>query len=98
LKTVQSWKTSPLDRPGDFPCQCVRGPAEDVYEAHREWVASFGGELVRTTWDHFFDACVHDHRTLMKHWAARGVYVEARPHLVRKLLKEKGLRQEKREA
>jgi hypothetical protein len=95
LKTVQSRRTSPLDRPDDFPCQCVSGTVEEVYEGHRKWVASFDGELVRTSWEHFLDASARDHCRLMKHWAARGVYVDARPHLVRKLLKDKGLKQEK---
>jgi hypothetical protein len=93
LKTVQSRRTSPLDRPEEYPCQCVSGTAEEVYEGHRKWVDSFGGELVPTSFDHFLDAAARDHRTLMKHWAKRGLYVTARPHLVRKLLKDKGLKQ-----
>jgi hypothetical protein len=95
LKTVQTLRTSPLDRPEDYPCQCAGGEAEDVYEAHRRWVASFDGEPVPTTLDQFLDAAARDHRKLMKHWAARGLYVEARPHLVRKLLKAKRLKQDR---
>jgi hypothetical protein len=97
LKTVQSWKTAPLDRPDDFPCQCVPGPAEDAYEAHVDWVASFGGALVPASRDHFLEAAARDHRRLMKHWTARGAFVEARPHLVRQLLRQKGLKQERLE-
>lgn len=95
LKTIQSWKVSPLDRPEDFPCQCVPGRIDAAYDAHREWVESFGGELVPTSLEHFLEASARNHRVLMKHWIARGLYLEARPDVLKKHLKAKELKWEK---
>jgi hypothetical protein len=92
VKTVLSWKASPLDRPEEMPVQCVPGPPEKAYEAHREWLGTLDQAPVRTSRDQFEKAGAEHYRMLCDLYVERGVWVKARPGLVTQLLRQKGLK------
>src|SRR5262245_13646825 len=92
IKTVQTWKASPLDRPEEMPVQCVPGSLERAYDAHREWLRMLDQAPIRTSRDRFEKASAEHHRILSDFYAERGVWVEARPGLVKNLLRQKRLK------
>lgn len=95
IKTVRAWKSSPLDRPREFPVRCVGGPLEAVYQAHRDWLAGCEREPMRTSRDRFDETSAAHYRMLRDVYVERGVWVEARPALVKQLLRDKGLKRAK---
>jgi hypothetical protein len=92
LKTVRAWKSSPLDRPEAFPVRCVGGSVEAVYEAHRDWLADCGREPIPTSRKRFDETSARHYRMLRDVYVERGLWVEARPWLVKQLLRDKGLK------
>jgi hypothetical protein len=92
-KTVRSWKVSPLERPEEFLAQCVPGSLEQAYQAHRRWLGELSQAPLPTSRDLFEKRNVEHHRMLGDRCVERGVWVEARPALVKSLLRQKRLKQ-----
>jgi hypothetical protein len=95
LKTLRAWKSSPLDRPEEFPVRCVSGSLEAAYQAHRDWLDDCGQEPIRTSRNEFDRTSAEHYGMLRDVYVERGVWVESRPHLVKQLLRDKGLKRPK---
>ena len=93
VKTIRAWKASPLDRPEEFPVRCVPGPLRKMYKAHRACLDELGQKPAPTSREEFERTSAELYRVLAEHYIARGLWVEARPQLVKQLLREKGLKQ-----
>jgi hypothetical protein len=92
VKTIRAWTASPLDRPEEFPVRCVPGPVRKMYKAHRAWLDELGQKPALTSREEFERTSAELYRVLAEFYIARGLWIEARPHLVQQLLREKGLK------
>jgi len=93
VKTIRAWKASPLDRPEEFPpIRCVPGSLRKMYKAHRARLDELGQKPALTSREEFERTSAELYRVLAEYYIARGLWIEARPDLVKKLLREKGLK------
>jgi hypothetical protein len=92
VKTIRAWKASPLDRPEEFPVRCVPGSLRKMYKAHRAWLDELGQQPAQTSRDEFERTSAELYRVLAEYYIARGLWIEARPELVKQLLRQKGLK------
>jgi hypothetical protein len=96
VKTVRAWTASPLDRPEEFPVRRVPGSVKKMYRAHRDWLDELGQQPAQTSREEFERTSAELYRVLADHYIARGLWIEARPALVKQLLRDKGLKQARR--